>query len=538
MSDEQSQQDEPKRDVAVKQTPRQYVTVHDAIPILDSNRFEHMQRIASVMARASLIPAHLMQQTYDGTVANCFLIVNQAVRWDMDPFALAQSCFVLHGKLGFEGKVIAAMIEAKIGASLDYEWEGTPGTDAFKITVTGPRPTDGKIVSIEGSVGDWKTFEKSGAVKGNWTGLASRNQLAYRGAREWARLFAPALMLGVYTPDDLEEMHAEHRMRDITPESPPDPDADTSGKRRGRPKKEPEAANRYQETEDQTITGRSDGGADIKTKHTNIAGTDETDQLTEEAKAADAEKAAKAKLEEAEARRRAGKEEAAAKAKAEDDAGKAEMEEKRKAEEAKRKADEEEKRKLKEKADGDKAAKDADKKNTKQADPESKPRTIGDICPGFSEAKPEIQNLLMAMHDDMNKIKVNDPELLRPIWRQHTHAGEAQKPYPPVADKLFEAFKVYHVNRVKSLPKGEPEETSDDDGFDGPPSPDDDNQVFDLNEFIKDMRGVLEECKSSEELMESLNAMTEAPRRAGIISEADYENKIRPIALELMAKFG
>jgi hypothetical protein len=48
-------------------------------------------------------------------MANCFLVVNQAVRWNMDPFAVAQCVSVVHGKLCYEGKLIAAIIEAKLG---------------------------------------------------------------------------------------------------------------------------------------------------------------------------------------------------------------------------------------------------------------------------------------------------------------------------------------------------------------------------------------------------------------------------------------
>ena len=40
-------------------SPRQVIEVMDAIPVLDTARFEHMQRIAAVMARSSLLPDSL-----------------------------------------------------------------------------------------------------------------------------------------------------------------------------------------------------------------------------------------------------------------------------------------------------------------------------------------------------------------------------------------------------------------------------------------------------------------------------------------------
>lgn len=42
-----------------------------------------------------------------------------------------------------------------------------------------------------------------------------RQQLAYLAVKRWSRLYAPDVILGVYTPDELDEANRE--MRDITP---------------------------------------------------------------------------------------------------------------------------------------------------------------------------------------------------------------------------------------------------------------------------------------------------------------------------------
>ena len=39
---------------------------------------------------------------------------------DMDPFAVAQCCSVVHGKLVYEGKLVAAVLDAKLGVRLTY----------------------------------------------------------------------------------------------------------------------------------------------------------------------------------------------------------------------------------------------------------------------------------------------------------------------------------------------------------------------------------------------------------------------------------
>jgi len=197
--------DPPKRGEAIQ--------VYDAIPLLDTSRFEHMQRIASTMAACSLIPEALKGTTPQATLANCFLVVNQAVRWNMDPFAVAQSVSVVHGKLCYEGKLVAAVLEQKLGIRLRYEWNNGTG-DALGIKVAGEFP-DGRVETIEGTVGQWKTTGNNSP----W-GKLPKLMLAYRGSREWARLFAPGVMLGVYTDDELQEMQdgaRAVRARDVTP---------------------------------------------------------------------------------------------------------------------------------------------------------------------------------------------------------------------------------------------------------------------------------------------------------------------------------
>lgn len=191
---------------------REVRVVEDVIPILDTARFEHMQRIASVMADTSMIPKHI---TADGNpAANCFLIVNQAVRWGMDPFALAQHAYFVSGKLGWEGKVVAAAINSDpvLHGRLEYEFKGEGKTRS--VVVSGTFKDTGKTAEITGTLENWKTANK------NWT--ASPDQmLTYRGAREWARRHMPDRMLGVYSSDELEDM--SQPMVDVTPVSPPDP---------------------------------------------------------------------------------------------------------------------------------------------------------------------------------------------------------------------------------------------------------------------------------------------------------------------------
>lgn len=199
---------------------REIQNVIDPVPILDTARFEHMQRIANIMARSSMIPETLrtagtknnkVDLPFEQVLSNCFLVVNQATRWGMDPFAVISCCSVVHGRLAYEGKLVAAVLEAKLGVALKYEWDDQRGED-LGIAVSGQLP-DGRIETITGTVRDWKTNGDGSP----WKPSTYRKMLAYRGAREWARLHAPAVMLGVYSGDELEDLAEDARARRAAP---------------------------------------------------------------------------------------------------------------------------------------------------------------------------------------------------------------------------------------------------------------------------------------------------------------------------------
>lgn len=200
--------------------PRQ--NVFHEIPLFDSAQFEHMLRIANAMARSTLMPEHLRGEVtgkgatrkfepyeFEVVAANALIIVNLAMKWRADPLAVAQAVSIVHGKVVFEGKLIAAIIENAIGMPLEYEWSGE--NMGRTIKVSGQRPTDKAPVSISGSAGDWQTKDSQGQVNKQWTGASQDKLLAYRGAREWCRLYMPGLILGLYGADEFDaESVIEH----------------------------------------------------------------------------------------------------------------------------------------------------------------------------------------------------------------------------------------------------------------------------------------------------------------------------------------
>lgn len=177
---------------------------------ISPTNIEQGLKLAEMMATAKLLPEHLRNDK-----GSCLLVLEQASRWGMSPFAVAQCTSVVHGRLCFEGKLVAAALSAMkaIDGRLEYEITGE-GQDA-KVVVTGtPRGTK-KPVSVTGTVKQWRTKgqKKDGSACPNAWDSQPEDMLIYRGTRQWARRYAPEAMLGVYTADEMED----GTVIDITP---------------------------------------------------------------------------------------------------------------------------------------------------------------------------------------------------------------------------------------------------------------------------------------------------------------------------------
>ena len=194
-----------------------------SIPDSEAMRFARIERKAQIMAAASLCPEALrckiegVGQNRKTTplsppeiFANCFLVCNQADNWGMDPFMVAQCVSIVHGKICYEGKLIHAALEARLGVRLDYEWNGSG--DQMEIIVTGTWP-DGTSRAIDGTVAQWRTTHAGTP----WVQHQYKKMLAYRGAREFARLYAPSILLGVYSEDELFGLGEDAKARRATP---------------------------------------------------------------------------------------------------------------------------------------------------------------------------------------------------------------------------------------------------------------------------------------------------------------------------------
>lgn len=200
--------------------------------VLDGDSLDKMMRLAEVMAtgRATL-PKH-----FNGNPADCLAVVMQSMQWKMNPFAVAQKTHLVNGVLGYEAQLVNAVITtcAPVVDRLHYEWFGewekVIGKFEIRKGEKGEYRTPGwKMADEEGlGVRVWATFRGESEPRALELLLAQartrnstlwaddpRQQLAYLATKRWSRLYCPDVILGVYSPDELEE--TSQPMRDLTP---------------------------------------------------------------------------------------------------------------------------------------------------------------------------------------------------------------------------------------------------------------------------------------------------------------------------------
>ena len=163
-------------------------------------------KLAQLMAESKLLPVHLQ-----GKPADAFLVVEQSMRWGLSPFAVAQCTSVIQGKLMFEGKLVAAVVNARGGLSekLSFAFDGAGNTRAIKVSGKIRGEKEARTVDVK--------FMDAKTANPLWTKQPDQ-QLVYHGSRVWARRHTPELMLGITCPEEFDP-----EPTDVTPHAEPEP---------------------------------------------------------------------------------------------------------------------------------------------------------------------------------------------------------------------------------------------------------------------------------------------------------------------------
>ena len=151
--------------------------------------------IAKLMAGGNFVPKHLR-----GAPGDCLAVVMQSARWGMDPFAVGNKTYFVNDRMAYEAQLVNAVVNSSnvLDGRLKVEWSGEG--NSLKCLVSGRIKGDPDIKTREVKLANIKTRNSP-----LWQSDPEQ-QIAYFATRAWARLHAPEVLLGVYTPDEIESI--------------------------------------------------------------------------------------------------------------------------------------------------------------------------------------------------------------------------------------------------------------------------------------------------------------------------------------------
>ena len=157
------------------------------------------QNMGEVMEFAKLM-AHAKGAIPQGFVNNpgaCLAVTTSALRFGMDPFAVAQKAYMVNNQIAYEAQLVAALINTRAPIkgrpAYTYDGQGQNRTCTVKVTTT-----DGQ--ELEYTTPPLSRIKKKSPL---WV-TDPDQQLAYFAIRSLARRYFPEVILGVYDKDELE----------------------------------------------------------------------------------------------------------------------------------------------------------------------------------------------------------------------------------------------------------------------------------------------------------------------------------------------
>ncbi|WP_434361028.1 recombinase RecT [Parasalinivibrio latis] len=181
-----------------------------------------LERFAQLMAQGKVtVPTHLR-----GSIGDCLAVTLQAMQWRMNPHAVAQKTHLVNGTLGYEAQLVNAVIKSMAPTKdrLEFEffgpWEQVIGKFTMETSGKGNRyarqnwtdkDEEGVGVRVFATLrGENKPRVVDVLLKQCWPRNSTQwatdpqQQITYVAVKKWARRYCPDVILGVYTPDELE----------------------------------------------------------------------------------------------------------------------------------------------------------------------------------------------------------------------------------------------------------------------------------------------------------------------------------------------
>lgn len=176
--------------------------------LTNRDAFEHGWRVAKLFASSQLIPTHLRDKP-----ADCFIALHMARELRENPVVVLQNIYIVSGKAGWSATYMIGRANRSGVFKGRITWQSEGAGDKLVVTARATLADTGEVIQAEASMAMAKA---EGWTKNSKYTSMPEHMLRWRSATMLIRLYAPEVMLGIPTSDELEDMGASGRMVDVT----------------------------------------------------------------------------------------------------------------------------------------------------------------------------------------------------------------------------------------------------------------------------------------------------------------------------------
>lgn len=174
----------------------------DASLFANADNFELAQRQAKMLSASALVPKEFQGAN---NLPNCVIALEMAQRMQASPLAVMQNLYIVHGKPSWSSQFIIAAINSTGKYSpLRFELRGN-GDDRTCIAWATEKDGGERIESPPVSIGIAKA-EGWHQKKGSKWQTMPELMLRYRTATLFGRLYAPEVLMGMKTYEEVEDI--------------------------------------------------------------------------------------------------------------------------------------------------------------------------------------------------------------------------------------------------------------------------------------------------------------------------------------------
>lgn len=173
------------------------------------NNMSRAYKLAHTMCQAQIIP-----DTYKNKPADCMIAIDMANRMGISPLMVMQSLYVVKGKPSWSGQACMSFIQSNPNfKDVIPIYVGEVGTDQRGCYIQATRVSDG--LKIQGTCVTMAMAKAEGWTKNpKWFSMTDQ-MLGYRASSFFARIYCPAVLMGVAVEGEIEDISGQNQNRKV-----------------------------------------------------------------------------------------------------------------------------------------------------------------------------------------------------------------------------------------------------------------------------------------------------------------------------------